>query len=88
MTARLRVIGGSRGVPNTVIVRQTELDDLIDEVTALEAEASDLADRALPLARQLRLMATAVGPASVRTADQLIAMLERQVRRHSPSQAA
>jgi hypothetical protein len=87
MTARrqgLRTIQGSRGVPSTVVVRQTELDDLLDEVSALQAEAIALAEQALPLARQLRLMANAVGPSSIDVAEQLIALLERQHRRHAP----
>lgn len=88
MTARLRVIAGSRGVPIEVVIRQTELDDLLDEVTALEAEACEIAARALPLAQQLRLMAAAIGPRSVRVADELIALLERQERRHTPRRAA
>lgn len=88
MTARLRVIAGSRGIPTEVVIRQTELDDLLDEVTALEAEASEIAERALPLAHQLRLMADAIGPRSVRVADDLVALLERQARRHTPRRAA
>lgn len=88
MTARLRTIRGSRGVPNEVVIRQTELDDLLDEVSALEAEASAVAAKALPLAHQLRLMADAIGPRSVRIADELIALLERQERRHTPRRVA
>ena len=88
MMTRLRVLEGARGVPIEVVVRQTELDELVDEVTALEAEAADIAAAALPLAQQLRLMAGAVGPRSVRIADELIALLERQERRHTPRRAA
>jgi hypothetical protein len=88
VTARLRLISGSRGVPHEVVVRQTELDDLLDEVTALQAEATDVAKAALQLARQLRLMANAVGPRSIHVADDLIALLERQERRHTPRRAA
>lgn len=88
MTPRPRVIAGSRGVPIRVVIRQTELDDLLDEVSALEAEATELADKALPLARQLRLMANALGPVSLLIADDLIAILERAQRRHSPRRAA
>lgn len=85
MTPRPRVIAGSRGVPITVLVRQTQLDDLLDELTALQAEAIEVAELALPLARQLRLMANAVGPTSIAVANELIAVLERQLRRHAPT---
>lgn len=88
MSAQLRVIPGRRGVPTEVTVRQTTLDDLLDEVTALEAEAQDLAERALPLARQLQLMATAMGPTSGMIAERLVHLLERHERRHSPEKAA
>lgn len=83
MTA-LRVIQGRRGIPTEVLIRQTTLDDLVDEVTALEAEALDLAGRALPLARQLRVMATALGPVSGLIAQDLVDLLERHERRHNP----
>jgi hypothetical protein len=86
VSPRPRVIPGSRGVPITVVVRQTLLDDLVDEVTALQQEAVELADLALPLARQLRLMANAVGPTSIAVADELIALLSRQIRRHAPTE--
>lgn len=85
---RLRVIPGSRGVPVEVVVRQTELDDLLDEVTALDAEAIDLAERALPLAQQLRLMASVMGPRSVAVADELLGLLDRHQRRHTPRRVA
>lgn len=88
MTATLRVLAGSRGIPHTVLVRQTTLDDLVNEVTALEAEAIDTAERALPLARQLQLMANALGPTSGAIARELVAILERQARRHEPGRAA
>lgn len=88
MTSRLRVIQGSRGVPTAVVVRQTELDDLLDELTALEHEAAELADAALPMARQLRLMANAIGPTSFTLADKLVKLLERHERRHTPRRAA
>jgi hypothetical protein len=84
----LRVIQGSRGVPTTVVVRQSTLDDLSDEVTALEAEAIDVAEAALPLARQLELMARALGPTAGAIGRDLVALLERQMRRHSPQRAA
>lgn len=87
MTA-LRVIPGRRGVATEVLVRQTTLDDLIDEVTALEAEATDLAERSLPLARQLRLIAQLAGPQSVAVADELVRLLERAQRQHEPQRAA
>lgn len=85
---RLRVIQGRRGVPTEVVVRQTTLDDLVDEVTALDAEAQELLDRALPLARQLRIMAYAIGPTSCVIAEDLIALLERHERQHSPRRVA
>lgn len=85
---RLRTIQGSRGVPTTVVVRQTEIDDLLDEVTALEAEAVDIAEAALPLARQLELMARALGPTAGAIGRDLVAVLERQLRRHSPQRVA
>jgi hypothetical protein len=88
MTARLRVIQGSRGVPTTVLVRQSALDDLVDEVTALQAEASELALLALPLARQLALVAAALGPQAGSIGRDLVELLERQARRHDPSWAA
>jgi hypothetical protein len=88
MAARLRVIQGSRGVPTEVVVRQTTLDDLLDEVTALTAEAIDVAAEALPLAYQLRLMATALGPTSGLIAQDLVDLLERQQRRHTPRRVA
>lgn len=84
MTAKLRVIQGRRGVPTEVTVRQTTLDDLVDELTALEAEAQDLAARALPLARQMRMMANALGPTSCLIAQDLVDLLERHERRHTP----
>lgn len=80
---RLRVIQGSRGVPTTIVVRQSTLDDLVDEVTALQAEAIDVVEAALPLARQLELMARALGPTSGAIGRDLVQLLERQVRRHS-----
>jgi len=85
---RLRVIPGSRGLPTTVVIRQSTLDDLVDEVTALEAEAIDLTDRALPLARQLALIATVHGPTWSAIARELIGILERQQRRHGHGAAA
>lgn len=88
MTARLRVIQGSRGIPNAVLVRQTTLDDLISEVAALDAEALELVERALPLARQLGLMANALGPSAGATGRELIGLLERHHRQHSPERAA
>lgn len=84
----LRVIAGSRGVPAQVTVRQTTLDDLLDELTALEAEAIELAELALPAARQLLLMASALGPASGRIAQGLVDLLERHERRHRPERVA
>jgi hypothetical protein len=84
----LRVIPGSRGVPVEVVVRQTTLDDLLDEVKALEQEALDVVETALPLARQLLLMATALGPTSGHIAQDLVDLLERQERRHTPKRAA
>lgn len=84
----LRLIHGSRGVPNTVVVRQTQLDDLLDELTAIHAESYECAAEALPLARQLLVMARAYGPRSVRTAQALIHILERQTRRYDPEKAA
>lgn len=88
MSAQLRVVQGRRGVATTIVVRQTTLDDLLDEVTALGAEAIELAERALPLARQLRIMATALGPTSGLIAQDLIDLLERHERRHTPKRAA
>jgi transcriptional regulator with XRE-family HTH domain len=41
-------VAGSRGVPITVVVRQTLLDDLVDEVTALQQEAIELAESRAP----------------------------------------
>lgn len=87
MTA-LRVIQGRRGVATEVVVRQTTLDDLINEITALEAEAIGLAQRALPLARQLRLIANLAGPSSMAVADELVRLLERLERQHEPRRAA
>lgn len=84
----LRVIPGSRGVPAEVLVRQTTLDDLVDEITALDAEALELVEAALPLARQLRIMASALGPASKLIAQDLVDLLERHARRHNPGRAA
>lgn len=88
MTSRLRVVQGRRGVPTTVVVRQTELDDLLDELMALTTEAIELADKALPLAHQLSLMAQALGPRSAAVAHELIDLLERVQHRHSPRKAA
>lgn len=82
MSAKLRIIQGRRGVATEILVRQTTLDDLLDEVTALSAEALDLAARALPLAYQLQLMATALGPTSGRIAQNLVELLERHERQH------
>lgn len=84
----LRLISVRRGIAATVLVRQTTLDDLVDEVHALATEAFDLAERALPLARQLELMATALGPTSGAIARELVGLLERQLRRHDPRKAA
>ena len=87
MTA-LRLIQGGRGIPHTVVVRQTTLDDLLDELTALHAESWQCATEALPLARQLLVMARGYGPRSIQTAQALVALLERQSRRHDPERAA
>lgn len=83
-TQRLRMIHGS----GQVIAEQSTLDDLLDEVLALSAEASELVGKALPLAYQLRVMATALGPNSGRIADQLVNVLERHQRQHTPGRAA
>lgn len=88
MTAALRVINGRRGIPTEVLVRQTTLDDLLDELTAFEAEAQDLAARALPLAYRLRLMARALSPTSALVAQDLVDLLERHERQHTPRRAA
>jgi len=84
----LRVIQGRRGVATEVLVRQTTLDDLLDEVTALSAEATDLVTRALPLAYRLRLMAKALGPTSALIAQDLVDLLERHERQHTPRRVA
>lgn len=83
-TQRLRMIHGS----GQVVAQQTTLDDLLDEVLALSSEAAELVEKALPLAYQLRLMATALGPTSGRIADQLVALLERHQRQHTPRRVA
>lgn len=84
----LRLIQGSRGVATQVVVRQTVLDDLLDELTAIHAESYECAAEALPLARQLLVMARAYGPRSMRTATALVHILERQARRNDPGKAA
>lgn len=73
--SRLRMISGSAA--------QTTLDDLMDEVTALQREAFDVAARGLPLARQLRIAAPALGPRCIAIADELVRLLEREQARHS-----
>lgn len=67
MTARLR------------LVRPPERQLTFDELATQPPAARDMGviDRALPLARQLELMATAVGPASGRVAHDLVALLEQ-----------
>lgn len=83
-TQRLRLVHGS----GQVVAQQTTLDDLLDEVFALSAEAVELVERALPLAYRLRLMANALGPTSGVVAQELVDLLERHERRHSPERAA
>lgn len=46
------------------------------QLTIWRPEAEEVIERAVPLARQLALMADAVGPASREVADDLIALLE------------
>lgn len=43
--AALRSSGGRRGVPATVLVRRTQLDDLRDELRAERAESVEFAER-------------------------------------------
>lgn len=83
-TQRLRLIPGA----GKVSAQQTTLDDLLDEVLALSSEAAETASAALPLAYQLQLMANALGPTSGRIARDLVELLERQQRRHTPRRAA
>jgi hypothetical protein len=78
---------GSRGVPNTVTVRQTTLDDLVDEVSALTAEAMEFVDQALPMARQMAIIAKAFGPHAEEVGRELVELIARQSRRH-PRRAA
>lgn len=72
--------------------RQPSLIETLREITleviALEDEALDLVERALPLAQQLGLMARAMGPASGEIAAELTALLERHGRRHTPRRIA
>lgn len=82
MAQPLRMVPGSRGIPNRVVVRQTELDDLLTEITALEHEARELAELALPLAKQLAIVARAFGPQAGDVGEELVRLLERQIRRH------
>lgn len=83
-TQRLRLIHGA----GQVVAQQTTLDDLLDEVLALSAEAAELVDQAMPLALRLRIMANALGPASGLVAQDLVDLLERHQRRHTPGKAA
>ena len=48
--------------------------------TQLVLPLHDVLDEALPLARQLRLMAAEYGPASADLADELVALLDSQAR--------
>jgi len=48
----LQVIAGRRGVATTVTIRQTQLDDLRDELAALVAEGRELADRIVAVSRR------------------------------------
>ena len=61
------------------IVRPPQRQLTLDELTCVpRAPSLVLVERALPLARQLELMAQAVGPASEEVARELIALLEDQ----------
>lgn len=60
------------------IVRPPERQLTLDELTTAPQPGDlSLVDRALPLARQLELMAQAVGPASFDVAHELVELLER-----------
>ena len=61
------------------IVRPPQRQLTLDELAFVpRAPLLTLVDAALPLARQLELMAQAVGPASEEVARELIALLEDQ----------
>lgn len=60
------------------LVRPPERQLTLDELTTVPQPGDmTLVDRALPLARQLELMANAMGPASGDVARQLVDLLER-----------
>jgi uncharacterized membrane protein len=79
----LRVIHGSRGVPTLVTLRQTEVRDLRDEITALVAEGRELADGLLALARQAQSL-RARGWSDANVLDEI----ERLALRHGARMAA
>lgn len=79
---------GRRGVAATVTLRATQLADLRDELTALEAEAQDLVEACLPIANRMTFVAQAIGPATMQDAMRLVALLERFRRQHEPEKAA
>lgn len=79
----LTVIQGSRGVPTLVTLRQTEVDDMRDELAALLAEGRELAGELVTVSRaaQVRL-ARGQSPAD------LLDRLERLGTRHAARMAA
>jgi hypothetical protein len=79
----LTVLPGRRGVPTLVTVRQTAIDDLRDELTALSDEGLELASLVIHLARlaQMRL-ARGGSPAD------LLDQLERVGLRHQTRMTA
>lgn len=85
----LRLIPGSRGVPDRIVISASEVDELRAEIVALRSEARALAELALPAARQLAIIARAFGPHAGGIGDELVRLLERQLRRHGePPRAA